>query len=507
MAYTTTASVDYAQTAYDRLARNGGPFTPEDAEVLSGLRLARFRIVQRIGQTWQDLITGEPLPLHAAIQGQTALGLPVLCVVAPIPNGPEMLVGFPVPLDDAALAVARPFIRPGARGLANPVHCAELVYRHILRSAAGPRPDPKPQRPTLPFKPESDAIDALAANWAERLADLTETDFARARPHTGTDVLIKTMIYSLIARDNAVPKLADAYVRVALVIVETISLRHRHGSSSMDLGQLEGEIAAMLAQHAMRPRVLELLDTLRDRVKIAPAANRSNDTDLDRLVQRIRGLRAKTVDRGCTEHEAMAAAAKVAELLDRHGLTLNELDLRRQSCEGVGIDTGRKRRGPIDGCMNAIGTFFDCRVWSELSGDGTIRYVFFGLPGDVDGALYLHDLVTQAFETETYAFQNGPIYRASTERRTATNSFQTGLANGIRTKLQALRTERDAARRGSSGRDLVPVKQSILQEELDKLGLNFVSRSAPRPRRALLNAYGAGQEAGERFEYRAGIVG
>jgi hypothetical protein len=494
-------------TAFDRLARAGGPFTPVDAEVLTGLRLARFRIVQRIDSIWQDLITGETVPLHAAIQGQTALDLPILCVVAPIPNGPEILVGFPVPLDDAALAVARPFIRPGTRGLTNPVHCAELVYRHILRSASARRPDPKPRQPALPFKPESDPIDALAAEWAERLGDLTEKDFAKARTHTGANVLIDTMIYSIIARDNARPKLADAYVRIAVVIVETISLRHRHGSSGMDLGQLQAEIAATLAKHGMRPRVLALFGTLLDRVKIAPAAGRSSDTDLDRLVQRIRGLRAKTVDQGCTEPEAMAAAAKVAELLDRHGLTLNELDLRRQTCEGVGVDTGRKRRGPIDGCMNKIGTFFDCRVWSEVSGDGTIRYVFFGLPGDVDGALYLHDLVTQAFETETYAFQNGPIYRASTERRTATNSFQIGLANGIRTKLEALRAERDAARRASSGRDLVPVKQSILQEELEKLGLNFVSRSAPRLRRASLDAYGAGQEAGARFEYRAGIEG
>jgi hypothetical protein len=119
----------------------------------------------------------------------------------------------------------------------------------------------------------------------------------------------------------------------------------------------------------------------------------------------------------------------------------------------------------------------------------------------------LHDLVTQAFETETRTFRDGPIYRdaESGDRRTATNSFQIGLANGIRAKLDALRVERDAARRGSSGRDLVPVKQSILEHELEKLGLNFVRRGAPRPRRALADAYGAGKEAGARFEYRAGI--
>ena len=38
---------------------------------------------------------------------------------------------------------------------------------------------------------------------------------------------------------------------------------------------------------------------------------------LDRLKTRIQGLRSKTTDNGCTEAEALLAAAKVAELLDR----------------------------------------------------------------------------------------------------------------------------------------------------------------------------------------------
>jgi hypothetical protein len=43
---------------------------------------------------------------------------------------------------------------------------------------------------------------------------------------------------------------------------------------------------------------------------------------LQRLVQRIQGLRAKTVAHGCTEAEALAPAEKLAKLLDRHGLSL-----------------------------------------------------------------------------------------------------------------------------------------------------------------------------------------
>ena len=40
----------------------------------------------------------------------------------------------------------------------------------------------------------------------------------------------------------------------------------------------------------------------------------------DRLKTRIQGLRSKTTDNGCTEAEALLAAAKVAELLDRYDI-------------------------------------------------------------------------------------------------------------------------------------------------------------------------------------------
>jgi Protein of unknown function (DUF2786) len=46
---------------------------------------------------------------------------------------------------------------------------------------------------------------------------------------------------------------------------------------------------------------------------------------LDRLKTRIQGLRSKTTDNGCTEAEALLAAAKVTELLDRYDLSLTDV--------------------------------------------------------------------------------------------------------------------------------------------------------------------------------------
>jgi hypothetical protein len=54
--------------------------------------------------------------------------------------------------------------------------------------------------------------------------------------------------------------------------------------------------------------------------------------------------------------------------------------------------------------MTTIAAFFDCRVWAETSEDATLRYIFFGLPADVQASVYLHDLIVLAFATETVAF-------------------------------------------------------------------------------------------------------
>jgi hypothetical protein len=218
------------------------------------------------------------------------------------------------------------------------------------------------------------------------------------------------------------------------------------------------------------------------------------------LVQRIRALRAKTVAQGCTEQEALAAATKAAELLDRYGLSLGELEFRAQPCEGIGIQTDRRRFAPI-------AAFFDCRVWVEQMSGRALRYVFFGLRGDVAAAQYLYDLVERAFRTETDRFRAGALYaEMATERRCATHSFQVGLARGICDKLAQMQTAREASRRSVSGRDLVPVKAAMVDDALARLGLDLHRRQIGHGRRVLADAYSAGEAAGRRFEFFPAIT-
>ena len=121
---------------------------------------------------------------------------------------------------------------------------------------------------------------------------------------------------------------------------------------------------------------------------------------LDKLRGRIQALRAKTIDNGCTEGEALAAAAKVAELLDRYELSLSDVEIRETQCEERVYETRLKKRIPIDECIGAIATFCDCRVWREKNAAGEARFVFFGLPADVEVAHYLTELIDGAVRAE-----------------------------------------------------------------------------------------------------------
>src|SRR5690242_9197256 len=172
---------------------------------------------------------------------------------------------------------------------------------------------------------------------------------------------------------------------------------------------------------------------------------------LDRLKTRIQGLRSKTTDNGCTEAEALLAAAKVAELLDRYYLSLTDVRIRTAQCAQRLYETRRKKRIPLDDCIEAVAKFCDCRVWREKSQSGNAHYVFFGLPPDIEVAHYLTELIDNAVRSELGRYKNSAGYRSfrHQDRHVANSSFTLGMIASVADKLSAIKRERDAVKDGS----------------------------------------------------------
>lgn len=216
----------------------------------------------------------------------------------------------------------------------------------------------------------------------------------------------------------------------------------------------------------------------------------------DKLRMRIQALRAKTIDNGCTEGEALAAAAKVSELLDRHDLSMSDVEIREAPCEERAYETHHKKRIPLDDCIGAIAEFCDCRVWREKNRAGEGRYVFFGLRSDVEVAHYLTEVIDTAVRTELGRYKTSSEYQRfrHQERHLANASFALGMVASIADRLMAIKVERDKVNLGT-GRGLVVLKAAVVDVELEKLNLKL--RTVQRTGRMVSPmAYDAGGEAG-----------
>jgi hypothetical protein len=455
----------------------------------------------------EDLASGASLALLDDTAPESAMLVDVAAWLAPLPSGDYVAVGPLLPLDAAALAEARSFIRSG-KGLVNPRRCAAAVYRHVVRHG-GLRveglnffSDASAQADAL--SEEWDALDALAAAFLAAVGETTPALVQEARELASVDIIVHALSRSVISHRDGRANVADVFSTLAYLMLETLDRRDVAGfGGGRMLEEAAADVERAVSHEGAPASVRALFEELRRRLLAArrPKATDSEaDAELARVLQRIQALRAKTVEQGCTEQEALASARKVAELLDRYGLTLGEIEMRERPCEGVGVDTGRKRRAPIDECAPTVAHFCDCKMWFEKSPSGSLRFVFFGLPADVAAAHLLYDLIVLAFEVETAAHRKR-------EPGASARSFQIGLAHGIRHKLHTMKTERDAANQASGARELVPIKRSVIEEEMEKLWLSFHAKPQGRRRKVTLDDYEAGVAAGRQFKPHRAVEG
>ncbi len=230
-------------------------------------------------------------------------------------------------------------------------------------------------------------------------------------------------------------------------------------------------------------------------------------SELAKIKARIRALAAKTVDRGCSEAEAMAAAAKVGELLAVYGLTMSEVELREEACVQRRIPVLGTGRQALRWVFPAILRLCECRGWT----DGRQDFVLFGLEPDVQMAEYLLAVVGRALETEEARYRAGPDYAARTQPPQAVlRSFRYGYADRVSKRLDAMAQEREATiaaqQAARAGTALVLVKQSIIQEKFRSLGINLRSVSATATVRDR-GAYGHGAAAGGRVGLHTPVGG
>lgn len=240
--------------------------------------------------------------------------------------------------------------------------------------------------------------------------------------------------------------------------------------------------------------------------------------EINRVIENIRALTNKTVANGCTEAEAIAAAMKIGELLKVYNLSMDKVFIGNAKCITGSIDTGQRRRHPVDGCVVAIAGFCDCRVWFGHTLDNSI-YNFFGLETDVEMAKYLYTVIRSAILAETGRYKRSDAYiNTQYHRKRLSVSFQKGMAHRISARLNEMKKTRHEEEEQESmvihpmlamtpGTSLVLVKRKKVDDEFEQLNLGL--RRAACNHHAGLNsdAYYDGVAAGDKVNLNRPING
>lgn len=231
----------------------------------------------------------------------------------------------------------------------------------------------------------------------------------------------------------------------------------------------------------------------------------------DRIKAKIEALLSKTVDNGCTEDEALAAAEKAAQLMLQYEIEVGEIGLRRDAatCKAIWVPYAFYGRKPIGGGV-AVGAaeLFGCRVWATGK-----QVCFFGLAQDAECAARTFQTITAAMLAEMARFKRSDTYHTQachgTHGKSLMTSFLAGMGRRLYARLVELKNAGDRARNAAAGggTSLVVVKEAIVSDELAKLGLRIGAARKSRTTLRSHSAFSAGAAAGDRVALNKSVAG
>jgi len=214
-----------------------------------------------------------------------------------------------------------------------------------------------------------------------------------------------------------------------------------------------------------------------------------NDADKKAMAFKIKALLAKTTEAGCSEAEAMMAAHKAKELLDKYQIDLSELDLREEGTSEASV----ARNIIATELQKQVGRYCEVKSWQSPA-EGKLK--FLGLQSDVFFAEWLLLALTSFVQRKTldYSMNAAKIYQNEV------NEFQIGCIRRINARLKEEIERRDAERASqvinSTGRSLMVLKDQIVTEAWVKKNLNLSNRGGTNRGAPASQHYMAGHAAG-----------
>lgn len=219
----------------------------------------------------------------------------------------------------------------------------------------------------------------------------------------------------------------------------------------------------------------------------------------EKICARIRALLAKTVENGCTEDEAIAAAQKAAEMLARYNLTIDEVEMRESPfaryTDHPDDLVGERLWKPAV----AISELTGARYWTQPPG-APPEITFFGFEHEVLVAKYLLEICGNAMRWhEQRQRRTMRLLHHSVQRRRVI-PFIDGMADRLHARILTLKPPQPA------GTGLMVLHRELIDQALKDEGIGLKTRNM-RGSRDFDDGYKRGLRAADGVALHKGVSG
>jgi len=185
------------------------------------------------------------------------------------------------------------------------------------------------------------------------------------------------------------------------------------------------------------------------------------------ILNKIRNLRARASCDASSENEVLHAIKMVDKLMKEHNINLSDLEVKKAGAIEHVWKSGRKTRPVEMWATPGIAKLTDTQIF--YSG-GNIYIV--GTPTDVEIATYYIDLVSHAIKNE-WAKADKPDH--------GVRSFGSAFRKGVAYRLSSRFKEMVAPPPPSQSRDLLIVKDQLIQDYLGDNNINLRNNKTSIP--------------------------
>jgi hypothetical protein len=230
--------------------------------------------------------------------------------------------------------------------------------------------------------------------------------------------------------------------------------------------------------------------------------------DRKEILKKLKAFSERTVENGCTESEAIAAAKAMQSLQNKYNLTLTELDIELTEYVNERMSLGKKVRHPVLLSLHGLQMFCEVRIVGKTGGIAIV-----GQQHKVDNAVYLISTMMSAMELEflnyknTWEYDEEVNYNGMHPRRVRSN-FMNSMGYRLSARLLSMYNESRnntevMANKSSSGTALVVLADNALEAEYRRQYPNL--RSIGRRSTGSGSASDAGRAAANRVGLNKGV--